>query len=359
MSRFPGEQSRFGTMADGNMNLISTESPQMSSVDAMPQRALVAISPALDTSIEIVVCIPCFRRPHHLRQTLESLANQRTGRRFAVVMVENDALKSESVPVAVQFLASGQLPGLCMVEPRQGNCRAINAAFETALATFPMASNFLMIDDDEIASVDWLERMVSAAEKTCVDILGGPVLPNFDDELKRGLGRHPAFAPAYDTSGPVPVIYGCGNCLIKRSVFERVGAPAFDLRFNFLGGGDTDFFYRCLRLGLQFHWVAEATISETVPPSRTNLRWLITRGLRIGAINYHVQRKAMPTVWLRAGLTLKLLAALPLSLVYAVLAAVTEHERTIAMHPMTVAIGSVLAAIGIEPQPYKASKITA
>ena len=27
------------------------------------------------------------------------------------------------------------------------------------------------------------------------------------------------------------------------------------------------------------------------------------------------------------------------------------------MHPMTVAIGSVLAAIGIEPQPYKASKI--
>ena len=58
-------------------------------------------------------------------------------------------------------------------------------------------------------------------------------------------------------------------------------------------------------------------------------------------------------------MTLKLLAALPLSLVYAVLAAVTEHERTIAMHPMTVAIGSVLAAIGIEPQPYKASKITA
>jgi hypothetical protein len=29
------------------------------------------------------------------------------------------------------------------------------------------------------------------------------------------------------------------------------------------------------------------------------------------------------------------------------------------MHPMTVAVGSVLAAIGIEPQPYKASKIAA
>ena len=112
-------------------------------------------------SIEIVVCIPCFRRPQYLRQTLESLAAQRTNRRFAVVMVENDASRSESVPVAAEFLASGKFAGLCVVEPRQGNCHAINAAFETALQMFPTATSFLMIDDDEIASPDWLEQMVS------------------------------------------------------------------------------------------------------------------------------------------------------------------------------------------------------
>jgi GT2 family glycosyltransferase len=320
-------------------------------------RAWAAMSPALDPSIEIVVCIPSFRRPRHLRQTLQSLAGQRTSRRFAVVIVENDALRTESVPIAVEFLASGKAPGLCLVEPRQGNCHAINAAFETALATFPAATSFLMIDDDEIASPDWLELMVSAAETTGADVVGGPVLPNFDDEHKRGLRRHPAFAPAYDISGPVPVIYGCGNCLIRRSVFTGVGAPAFDLRFNFLGGGDTDFFYRCRRLGMRFHWVAEAVINETVPQSRTSLRWLITRGLRIGAINYHVQRKATPTLWSRARLGLKLFAALPLSLTYAARAFSTERKASIAMHPMTVAVGSALAIIGIEPQPYKASKI--
>ena len=226
---------------------ISTSDRRMDGPDPPVRalRALVAISPALDPAIEIVVCIPCFRRPQHLRQTLESLATQRTGRRFAVVMVENDASRSESVPVAAEFLASGKFAGLCVVEPRQGNCHAINAAFETALQTFPMATSFLMIDDDEIASPDWLEQMVRTAETTGADIVGGPVLPEFDDERKRGLRRHPAFAPAYDASGPVPVIYGCGNCLIRRSVFTRLGAPAFDLRFNFLGGGDTDFFYRC------------------------------------------------------------------------------------------------------------------
>ena len=53
-----------------------------------------------------------------------------------------------------------------------------------------------------------------------------------------------------------------------------------------------------------------------------------------------------------------MLAALPLSLVHAARAVLTERKASIAMHPMTVAIGSALAAIGIEPQPYKASKIT-
>ena len=52
------------------------------------------------------------------------------------------------------------------------------------------AVNFLMIDDDEIASPDWLERMLRAAEASGADIVGGPVFPDFDDERKRGLRRH-------------------------------------------------------------------------------------------------------------------------------------------------------------------------
>src|ERR1700710_1697731 len=99
--------------------------------------AVAAISPTLDPSIGIVVCIPSFRRPQHLRLTLESLVRQRTSRRFAVVVVDNDAAERASAPVAVEFLEAGKLQGLCLVEPRQGNCHAINAAFETALAVFP------------------------------------------------------------------------------------------------------------------------------------------------------------------------------------------------------------------------------
>ena len=243
-----------------------------------------------------------------------------------------------------------------LVEPRQGNCYAINAAFETALAMFPVATSFLMIDDDEIASPDWLELMARAAETSGADLVGGPVFPNFSDDTKLGLRHHPAFRPAYDTSGPVPVIYGCGNCLITRPVFVRLGAPAFDLRFNFLGGVDTDFFARCRQAGMKFHWAAEAVITETVPDSRTHPAWLALRGLRIGAINYHVELKAARTARARLKLLARMFARLPLSLVRAGRLAFT-HRAIIAVHPVTVAAGSALAAVGIEPQPYKASKI--
>ena len=288
------------------------------------KRVLAAVSPALDRSVPIVVCIPAFRRQRHLRLTLDSLASQRTGRRFAVVIVDNDARDRESVAVAAEFLITGKFAGLCVVEPRQGNCHAINAAFETALATFSDAAHFLMIDDDEVASADWLELMISTAE----------------------------------TSGQVPMIYGCGNCLVTRRVFELLGSPAFDLRFNFLGGGDVDFFTRCRRAGMTFQWVAEATISETVPDSRTHPRWLALRALRIGAINYHVQRKAARTPWSRLKLLAKILALVPLSLFRAVRLVATEHKALIALHPMIVAAGGTLALVGIEPQPYRASKIT-
>ena len=340
------------------MNELQTDlsAGRISDVGPLVSGEVAAKSPSLDLAAGIVVCIPCFRRPQHLRLTLESLANQRTDRRFAVVIVENDAARRESVPVATEFLAADRLFGLCVVEPRQGNCQSINAAFGTALETFPVASSFLMIDDDEIASPDWLELMLQAAEATGADVVGGPVFPDFHDDGKRGLSRHPAFRPAYDKSGAVPLIYRCGNCLIRRGVFAKLANPTFDLRFNFLGGGDCDFFVRCSQAGMKFHWVAEAVITETVPQNRTSLGWLALRGLRIGAINYHVQLKAARTTGARVRLSAKMLASLPLSVFRAARLILTEGA-VIALHPMAVAAGSALAAIGVELQPYKASRI--
>src|SRR3954464_14605652 len=276
------------------MTLIPTDPSATRISDAVrdPNREIAASSRIIDLSLGIVVCIPCFRRPQHLRLTLDSLASQRTPRSFAVVMVENDAVRRESAPVAAEYLADGRLQGVCLVEKRQGNVQAINAAFETALALFPAATRFLMIDDDEIASPDWLELMVRTAEATGADLVGGAGLPGLSGRSMPWLSRHPVFCPAYDYSGAVPLIYGCGNCLITRAAFERFARPAFDPRFNFLGGGDCDFFVRCRDAGMTFHWTAEAVITRTGPQTRTGSAGTGNGGLPTAPAKFRVQAKA-------------------------------------------------------------------
>jgi hypothetical protein len=107
---------------------------------------------------------------------------------------------------------------------------------------------------------------------------------------------------------------------------------------------------------MQFHWVEEAVITETVPQGRTSSAWLVWRGLRIGAINFHVQYKVAPTLRGRMAVLAKMLTRLPLSLIRTARLLRTE-KAIIALHPTALAAGSVLAATGIELQPYKASKI--
>jgi len=344
-------------MSHGDTDASCLAEPPLADEAAAPAgitREVVVTSPGFGQPVDCVVCVPAFRRPEHLRMTLASIVGQATSRRFAIVVVENDAQGRGSATAAMGSLARCDRPWLCVVEPNQGNCHAINAAFETARAAFPRARCFLMIDDDEIAAPTWLEQMVLAAETTGADIVGGPVVPDFASAANEGLGQHPAFRPAYNRSGPVPVIYGSGNCLITRGVFERLADPSFDLRFNFLGGGDTDFFARCRELGLRFFWNAAAEIRETVPDTRTKSGWLVRRGLRIGAINYHVQWKIARSAWSRTKLAAKMALLFPASFVRAAALLASGQSALTVCHPIIVAAGSALASIGIEPEQYKA-----
>jgi GT2 family glycosyltransferase len=299
-----------------------------------------------------IVCLPTFRRPEQLRLTLESLSRQRTHVCFGCLVVDNDVAERAGADVATEFFRRGNLRGLCVLESRRGNCNAINRAFDVARRSFATALYFLMIDDDEVATPEWLERMVDAAERTGADIVGGPVFPRFESSQAAGLAEHPAFRPAYDSSGWVPIIYGTGNCLVRRTVFDRLDDSAFDLRFNFLGGGDTDFFTRCRRAGFTFYWEQAAAIFERVPVRRTQPAWLAARSLRIGAINYLVDRKhAVVLGGLKVSLKTTAIFGLSLIRTFALLA--SRARFSIAMHPLLVACGRVLAGLRLVPEQYR------
>ncbi len=305
----------------------------------------------ISQSIDAVVCIPTFRRPDWLTRTLKSLEAQQVDFGFAVVVVDNDASAPVGADVARGFLTQSGLPGAVVVEPQQGNCHAINAAFGLALERFPTAQYMLMIDDDEAADPQWLARMVGAARASGADIVGGPVLREFEVPASRGVRQHSLFGSIEAASGPIPIIHGSGNCLISRRVFENLAEPRFDLRFNFLGGGDMDFFYRSRAAGFSFYWCAEAIIHEFVPKERVSARWLMQRSLRTGTINYTIDR-------MRNGagprMILKNAGSLVLGLLRAIGVLVRTGEVLPATHPILLSVGRTLASLGFSPVPYKA-----
>lgn len=304
------------------------------------------------SDIRAVVVVPTFRRPEMLRATLASLAAQQTDVPFAVLVVENDATGLAGQDAAFDAFARLHLTGVTIVEPKQGNVQAINAGFATALARFASATHFLMIDDDEIASAHWLDLMVKAAESSGAGIIGGPVNPNFEANVVDGMRSHPVFWPIKAPSGPLAMIYGSGNCLVRRSVFEQLGLPAFDVAFNFLGGGDTDFFTRARDAGVTFYWQADALITERVPPARTQTGWVVRRGLRIGAINRRIDRKARGA----GSVLLKDAAILALSPFRFVRELVQSRSLLRASHPVVIAVGRLLAIGGVETSQYRAAK---
>ncbi|QCK88934.1 glycosyltransferase [Phreatobacter aquaticus] len=322
-----------------------------------PRPGYAAASPGLDVAaVRTVVVVPTYRRPAMLRETLDSLSGQVGHAGFAILVVENDVGGQAGLTVARQVLEAGLLAGIAEVEPAPGNVSAINAGFSTALAAFPNAQFFLMIDDDETATPSWLASMVAAAEMSGADIVGGPVIPRFRTEPAAAISRHPVFHPAFGQTGPVERIYGSGNCLIRRAVFERLGEPAFDSRFNLLGGGDTDFFQRAHSAGFRSFWNQEALVIETVPEDRTSRNWVIKRGMRIGAINRALDMKGVAGAAGRAKVIAKDMAILAISPLRAIRSFVTSGHLLIAIHPIVIAFGRVSSAFGSEPHQYGQDK---
>lgn len=308
-------------------------------------------------SVEAVICIPTFRRPDGVARTLQSLLTQKCDLRFAIVVVENDAENPVGAASARDLLAGSNVPSAVVVEPRQGNCHAINRAFSEARQQFPTADYFLMIDDDEIATPEWLARMVSTARRTGAGIVGGPVIRQFDVPVSQSVSQHPLYGFISGPTRQLPVIHGTGNCLIRRDVFSRMEPALFDVAFNFLGGGDMDFFARCRAAGFSFWWCEEAIIYETVAAERTTSRWLLRRSIRTGSINYVIDRKRINSPVGIAKLQAKNVASLGLSVFKAIGLLARTRRLLPATHPVLVSIGRVTASLGFLPVPYKATEI--
>ncbi len=317
--------------------------------------SIAGLSPRLDVkAVEAVVTLPTFKRPEQVLEALASLRAQQTGRRFAVIVMENEAEAREGAKAALPLFERGEIPGMVIIAHERGNCSAYNAGWQTAILHFPNFRHLLVIDDDEIAGPQWLERMCSAAETLGADIVGGPQVPVFADRSHAKWAGHPVFAPPYRQTGRVPALYSSGNLLVGRNVLTNMGRPFLDLKFNFMGGGDSDFLSRAAKRGFVLGWCAEGQVQETVPARRVEAAWIRARSLRNGVISTLVEkRRRAGTPFASAKVFTKSLALLAASPFRSLIRLARTGSPAVAIYPIHVALGRVLAEFGYANEQYR------
>jgi len=229
---------------------------------------------------EVIVAIPTFRRPQGLRRLLEALARLRTQARLTVLVADNDGERHEGLAVCASLgNYRWRLDAFAVAE--RGIAQARNALVERALAH--RCDFIAMLDDDEWPEPDWLDGFLETQRATGADALHGDILREFEIPPGPWAARCDGVAPLLGPrSGPVAMIEGSGNVLLKRDCFEALQKPCFDPAFALSGGEDRDFFERLRRRGFRFAWSKEAVVHAFVPSTRATLGWALKRAYRVG-----------------------------------------------------------------------------
>lgn len=295
-------------------------------------------------SDSVAICIPTFQRPKMLKRLLDSIALLKTEATISVLVADNDAEGHAGFDLC-QSLAGHPWPLIAVIAEKRGIAQARNTLIEQALQGD--AQFVAMIDDDEWPQADWIDQFLQAAHTTGADVLQGSILFGYG-EAADGHGD------IRRLTGPVAMLQGAGNLLIRRSVLEEMQAPWFDPAFALSGGEDRDFFVRLERAGKRFAWSDEARAHGDVPQTRANLLWLLARAYSVGNSDMRVLLKHRPGPLKLLTEFAKIMASLLLSPLAAVILAASPNRRAIPLQKLFRAAGKLSAMAGTRYNEYAA-----
>jgi glycosyltransferase involved in cell wall biosynthesis len=284
----------------------------------------------------VVICIPTFKRPKSLARLLDAIAALETKADVRVLIADNDAEGHAGRDYCLG-LKDYRWPLTAVIAEKRGIAQVRNTLIENALKTD--AQFIAMIDDDEWPDAHWIDEFLKAAHATKADVLQGSIL--------FGLGEAAdGHGDIRRASGPIAMLQGAGNILIRRAVLEDITAPWFDPQFALSGGEDQDFFVRLQRAGKHFAWSDEARAYGEVPETRANLGWLLRRAYSTGNSDMRVLLKHRPGVAKLVVELLKIVGSLLLSPLAAVILAASPNRKARALQKLFRAAGKLNAMLG-------------
>jgi glycosyltransferase involved in cell wall biosynthesis len=290
----------------------------------------------------VIICIPTFKRPKMLARLLERVAALDTAADVRVLVADNDAQGRAGYQFC-QDLKHYRWPLTAVIAHQRGIAQVRNTLIEHALKAD--AQFLAMIDDDEWPQADWIDQFLKTARETGADVLQGSILFG-QGEAADGHGdiRRP--------TGPVAMLQGAGNLLIRRAVLEDITAPWFDPQFALSGGEDRDFFVRLERAGKRFAWSDEARAHGDVPDTRVGLGWLLRRAYSVGNSDMRVLLKHRPGLLRLAAELLKITGSLLLSPLAAAILALSPNRRALPLQKLFRAAGKLSAMCGARYNEY-------
>lgn len=235
------------------------------------------VSPWTDDSISVI--IPTFQRPPGLQDALKSVASQTVDAdKITVIIVDNNPTPQEAQRVSA-LSSLFHNPIAYVHVPEAGLCNARNAAMAKVDTRF-----VAFLDDDMVASPNWLSAIMTTANIFEAGIVFGPVfakMPNPDDARNPYLAR--LFSRLIDTSdeGLVQTTLGAGGCLLDLEYCD-MPSPPFDPDLNKRGGEDDILFDRLRLQGTRVAWSPTASCLEVVPEKRTYAAYIRSRNFGFG-----------------------------------------------------------------------------
>lgn len=225
------------------------------------------------------VIIPTLRRPDQLERAVRSVMAQvgAHARPDSLVVADNDP-DASARDVVARLAAEAAFPIVYVHAPRPGVATARNIALAATDAEL-----IAFLDDDEIASPDWLTALVETRETLGADVVFGPIQgrapsarPWQQPYLERFFSRA---GPATDQRIDEP--YGCGNALFLRRTTLK-GPTPFDVSADQSGGEDDTLFQALAGDGVVWGWASRAWVDEAAPPHRATLSYAFTRAFAFG-----------------------------------------------------------------------------
>lgn len=223
---------------------------------------------------KLVIAVCTAQRPNMLKACLSSLENliRPAGTEILAVVVENDPQPHFQGAAAAELTSQLSLPVHFYHERRKGIPFARNSALEAALEHDP--DWVALIDDDERAEPDWIEKLLNACKEHNAEVANGPVRRIYEKPAPHWW-KSQLLKPR--PTGTIITEAPTNNVLLGARIIRDDGLGLrFDERLTF-GSEDIDFFRRTHAAGAKMIWVDDAFVEEDIPASRVTTKRLLSR----------------------------------------------------------------------------------